>query len=119
MHHRVYDLAEELRELLDEDDSSPCRFPCLTLKPSSDRPPAAAAARSRLRQILDEKPEARPRLGKAIAALLGTGLVTLAALGGLLIWHIIRRGRLIRERLNPPRIVRPLEPPGHEVDPSS
>jgi hypothetical protein len=75
--------------------------------------------RSRLRQILDERPDARPRLGKAIAALLGTGLLTLAAVGGLLIWHIMRRARLIRERLNPPRIVRPLEAPGHEVDPSS
>ncbi len=77
------------------------------------------SSRRPLRQILDENPQARPRLGKAIAALLGTGLVTLAALGGLLIWHIMRRGRLIRERLNPPRIVEPLESPGHEVDPSS
>jgi hypothetical protein len=79
--------------------------------PDRGQPP-----RSRLRQILDEKPEARPRLGRAIAALLGTGLVTLAALGGLLIWHIMRRGRLIRESLSPPRVVRPLEPPGAEVD---
>ena len=58
----------------------------------TDQPPAGGKPpRSRLRQILDEKPEARPRLGKAIAALLGTGLVTLAAMGGLLIWHIMRR----------------------------
>ena len=79
--------------------------------PTTGEPP-----RSPLRQILDENPEARPRLGKAIAALLGTGLVTLAALGGLLIWHIIRRGRLIRERLNPPRIGPTPGIPGHEVD---
>jgi hypothetical protein len=72
--------------------------------------------RSRLRKILDEMPKARPRLGKAIAALLGTGLVTLAALCGLLIWHILRRGRLIRERLKPPRVVQPLQPPSQEVD---
>jgi len=74
--------------------------------------------RSRLRQILDERPEARSRLGRAVAALLGTGLFALAALGALLIWHLVRRARLIRERLNPPRIVRLTEPPGHEVDQS-
>jgi hypothetical protein len=92
--------------------------------PMSDpRGPAATGApvgegrarRSPLRQILDENPESRPRLGKAIAALLGTALFTLAVLGGLLIWHIKRRGRLIRERLSPPRIVEPLESPDREV----
>jgi hypothetical protein len=88
---------------------------------ASTDPPTAGAKpkRSRLRQILDENPEARPRIGKAIAALLGTGLVTLAAMGALLIWHIKRRSRLMRERLNPPRIAPPLESPGQEVDPSS
>lgn len=88
----------------------------LTDQPPADLPPPR---RSRLRQILDEKPEARPRLGKAIAALLATGLVTLATLAALLIWHIRRRARLMRERLNPPRIIRPLELPDPEVDPSS
>jgi hypothetical protein len=84
---------------------------------STDQPPAGGnPPRSRLRQILDEKPEARPRLGKAIAALLGTALFTLAAIGALLIWHIRRRARLMRERLNPPRVVRPLEIPGQEAD---
>ena len=72
--------------------------------------------RTPLRRILDENPKALPRVGKAIAALLGTGLVTLVALGGLLIWHTMRRGRLIRESLNSPPVVRPLEPPGDEVD---
>jgi hypothetical protein len=86
--------------------------------PIDAHPAGGEPRRSTLRRILDENPEARPRVGKAIAALLGAGLVTLTALGGLLIWHIMRRGRLIRERLNPPRIVRPLEPPGHEVDQS-
>lgn len=84
--------------------------------PTDARPDGGERGRSPLRRILDENPEARPRVGKAIAALLGTGLVTLAALGGLLIWHILRRGRLIRESLNSPRVVRPLEPPGDEVD---
>jgi hypothetical protein len=101
----------------------PTQLPYPILMSDSQKPVSTGATpdggkprRSRLRQILDEKPEARPRLGKAIAALLGTGLVTLAALGGLLIWHIMRRGRLIRESLNPPRVVRLLEPSDAEVD---
>jgi hypothetical protein len=61
---------------------------------------------SRLRQILRQRPEARTRLGRAVAALLGTALFTVGALGALLVWHLLRRGRLIRERLNPPRVVR-------------
>ena len=72
--------------------------------------------RSRLRQILDERPEARPRLGRAIAILLGTGLVAFAAFGALLLWHIVRRGRLIRERLSAPRVVRLPELPAREID---
>lgn len=75
--------------------------------------------RSRLRQILDEKPEERPRLGKAIFALLSTTLASLAVIGVLLIWHIKRRAALMRERLSPPRPVAPLELPGQEADPIS
>jgi hypothetical protein len=85
----------------------------------ADQPPARDQPRTRLRRILDERPEARPRLGRAIASLLGTGLVALAALGGLVIWHLVRRGRLIRERLEPPRPVQLPELPGHEVNQSS
>jgi hypothetical protein len=88
------------------------------LAPIDQSAPGGQQGRSRLRRILDERPEARPRLGRAIAALLGTGLVALAALGGLLIWHLVRRGRMVRERLNPPRIVRLPDVPGQEVDPS-
>jgi hypothetical protein len=72
--------------------------------------------RSRLRQILDERPEARPRLGKAVAALLGTTLVAFTALSVLLIWHLMRRARLIRERLNRPRVVELPEFPGDRLD---
>ena len=75
--------------------------------------------RSQLSRILEERPEARTRLGRAVAALLGTFLVAVAVFGGLLIWHIRRRARLIRERLNAPRIVRLPDVPGHEVDPTS
>ena len=79
------------------------------LKPGEPR-------RSRLRQILDERPEARPRLGRAIAILLATELIACAAFGALLIWHLIRRGRLIRERLKAPRVVRLPDLPAQEID---
>jgi hypothetical protein len=69
--------------------------------------------------ILEERPEARSRLGRAVAALLGTGLVAIAVLGALFLWHVIRRGRLIRERLSPPRIVRMPEIPDDKIDQSS
>src|SRR5271165_3380384 len=85
--------------------------------PASDRPVRAGEPRrSRLRQLLDENPQARPRIGRAVAALLGTTLAALAALGALLIWHIVRRGRLIRERLSDPRVVRLPEFPAPEID---
>jgi hypothetical protein len=64
-----------------------------------------------LRRIIAKGPSARRRLGEAIAALLGTALVALAAIGGLVIWHLVRRGRIMRERLAPPRIVRMPGPP--------
>jgi hypothetical protein len=62
--------------------------------------------RNWLRRIIDQGPMARKRLGEAVAALLGTALVALAAIGGLVIWHLVRRGRIIRERLDPPKVVR-------------
>jgi hypothetical protein len=45
-------------------------------------------------------------VSRAVATLLGTFLVAIAALGALLIWHLVRRGRLIREGLNRPQPVR-------------
>ena len=57
-----------------------------------------------LRQLL-KKPEARRRVGRAVVSLLGVGLVSITAIGALLIWHIVRRGRLIQESLGPPRHV--------------
>jgi ferric-dicitrate binding protein FerR (iron transport regulator) len=61
--------------------------------------------RSRLGQILADRPEARPRLSRAVGSLLATVLVAIAALGLLLIWHLRRRAQLIRDRLGPPRDV--------------
>lgn len=57
---------------------------------------------SRLRRLL-ERPDARPRVTKAVASLLGAGVVSIGVLGALIIWHLVRRGRLIREGLPPPR----------------
>jgi hypothetical protein len=61
--------------------------------------------RSRLGQLLAERPEARPRLSRAVGSLLATVLVAIAVLGLLLIWHLRRRAQLIRDRLGPPRAV--------------
>jgi len=61
--------------------------------------------RSQLRRLLD-RPDARPRVSRAVASLLGVGVLSIGVLGALLIWHLVRRGRLIRERLAPPRDVR-------------
>jgi hypothetical protein len=61
--------------------------------------------RDRLSRILAERPEARPRLRRAIGSLLGVVLVFIGVLGVLLIWHIRRRAQLIRDRLGPPRNV--------------
>jgi len=54
----------------------------------------------------DLPPVARGRIGWVVSALLGTGLAAIAAIGLLAIWHLVRRGRLIRERLGPPKVVR-------------
>jgi hypothetical protein len=70
-----------------------------------------------LRRILQKGPEARRRLARAVAPLLGTVVVALGAIGMLLIWHLVRRGRLIQQRLNPPRIVRMPEVLDYKVDP--
>jgi hypothetical protein len=76
--------------------------------------------RSQLRRLL-ERPDARPRVSRAVASLLAASVVAIAALGGLLIWHLIRRGRLIREGLSRPRPVRwpAVDPPARvDTDPN-
>jgi hypothetical protein len=59
-----------------------------------------------LREILRADPAARRRIGEAYAELLAASLVGLAGLSALLIWHLARRGRRLREQLGPPRKVR-------------
>lgn len=84
-----------------------------------DRPTTVPSEprRNWLRRILDRGPEARRRLAQAVATLLGTALIALGAIGVLLIWHLVRRGRLIQERLNPPRIVQLPELVDDKVEP--
>lgn len=65
--------------------------------------PDGEPKRSRLGQILAERPEARPRLKSAVSSLIATALVAFAAIGILLIWHFKRRAQLLRDRLAPPR----------------
>lgn len=65
-----------------------------------DEPP-----KTPLRQLL-ERPEARPRVKQAVASLLGVGVFAIGVIGVLVIWHLVRRGRLIRDRLSAPRDAR-------------
>jgi hypothetical protein len=60
--------------------------------------------RSWLRRLLD-RPDAAPRVRKAVASLLGVSVLSIGVVGWLTIWHLVRRGRLIRESLAPPRDV--------------
>jgi len=67
--------------------------------------PESEPKRNELRRLL-ERPDARPRVSRAVASLLAASIAAIAVLGALIIWHLVRRGRLIREGLNPPRPVR-------------
>jgi len=75
--------------------------------------------RTRLGRILAERPEARPRLSRAVGSLLAVILVAIAVLGFLTIWHLRRRAQLIRDRLAPPRRISlpdPLAGPASDLD---
>jgi hypothetical protein len=84
-----------------------------------DAPPAPSKVP--LLERPDLKPEDRKRIGRAVSGLLAAGLVGIAALGVLAIWHLVRRGRLIRERLAPPKPVRlpEVEPAPNEPPPTA
>jgi hypothetical protein len=58
--------------------------------------------RTKLRELLD-RPDARPRVKQAVARLLGVSILSIGVIGALVIWHLVRRGRLIRDGLRPPR----------------
>lgn len=72
--------------------------------------------RSQLRRILDETPRARRRIGRAVVSLGMTTLAAIVILGLLLIWHLIRRARLIRERLDSPKETRLVDPRANPTD---
>jgi hypothetical protein len=40
-----------------------------------------------------------------VASLLGVAVASIGIVGALMIWHLVRRGRLLRARLAPPRDV--------------
>ncbi len=62
---------------------------------------------------------ARRRVGHLAATWLGLTLGTVATVSALILWHLARRGRLIRENLAPPRIVKWDEiPPSPSPSPS-
>lgn len=53
----------------------------------------------------DLKPEEKQRIGRVVAVLLGWGLLATSLLGLLALWHLIRRGRILRANLATPKIV--------------
>jgi hypothetical protein len=69
---------------------------------------------TQLRQLLD-RPEARDRVTRAVVRLLEVVVLSIGLIGALVIWHLVRRGRLIRESAPPPRDVR-LSDPGPRPD---
>lgn len=69
-----------------------------------DRPESKPATTPLLERA-DLKPEERARIGRAAAVLLGWGLAASTVLALLGLWHLIRRGRLLRANLAPPKVV--------------
>ena len=67
--------------------------------------PEREPKRSQLSRLLKQS-AARGRVSRAVAALLATSVASIAVLGALLIWHLVRRGHMIRQNLAPPRPVR-------------
>jgi hypothetical protein len=70
-------------------------------QPAKERP----KNRRPLLERPDLKPEERNRIGRAVAVLLGWGLFATAVLGLLALWHLVRRGRVLRANQPPPRSV--------------
>jgi hypothetical protein len=86
----------------------------LPVEPTPPDRPDPRPGKSRLARILAERPEARPRLARAVGSLLAVTLVTVAAIGVLVIWHLRRRAGLIRERLSSGRCN--LSPAEYEIE---
>jgi hypothetical protein len=73
--------------------------------PKPDAPPAPRPKRRRPANDAD-----RRRVGRLVAIWGGVTLGGVTILAALLIWHLVRRGRLIRDRLGPPKLVQWPEP---------
>jgi hypothetical protein len=75
-------------------------------------------ARPRPRAVA-RRPEDRRRIGRAAALWGYLALGSIVTMTALILWHLARRGRLIRDRLGPPRVVRlpELERPGPDGPP--
>jgi hypothetical protein len=56
-----------------------------------------------LRTLIARDPAARRRIGRAYAEFLAVVLVAIGSLTALVLWHLARRGRVIRRRLGQPR----------------
>ena len=67
----------------------------------------------------DLKPAERARIGKVVAGLLAWGLVASAALGLLALWHLVRRGRILRANLARPKAVSLPDPEPPQPSPPS
>jgi hypothetical protein len=69
------------------------------------RPGQKGKDRQPLLERPDLKPEERVRIGRAAVTLLGWGLFASAVLGLLALWHLVRRGRVLRANLATPKVV--------------
>jgi hypothetical protein len=56
-------------------------------------------------------PAQRRRIARATMLWGGVALTGTTLVGGLAIWHLVRRGRILRESLGDPRPIKPLESP--------
>ena len=62
------------------------------------------------------EPAERRRIARATMLWGGLALSGTTLVGGLAIWHLVRRGRVLRESLAPPRPIAPLD--ARPVEPS-
>jgi len=51
-------------------------------------------------------PSNRREAAKAVKLWAGVTLSSVSILGALTIWHLVRRGRVLRESLGPPKVVK-------------
>ena len=59
--------------------------------------------------------ESRRKAARAIRMWAGVTLSSVVVLSALAIWHLIRRGRLLRSSLSPPKSLPRWEPPGIDL----